>query len=46
MCALAQSLGARLWEDAPTVFLVLKITAALVYLLSRPESERGNIDHA
>lgn len=36
MVTLAQSLGARLWEDAPTVSQVGKITAALVYVLLRP----------
>jgi hypothetical protein len=36
MVTLAQSLGAQLWEDAPTVSQVEKITAALVYVLLRP----------
>jgi len=53
MATLAQSLGARLWEDAPTVFLVGKLAAALLIAASvfvqadmGPESERANIDHA
>jgi len=54
MATLAQSLGARLWEDAPTVFLVGKLAAALLiaasaalaYVLSRPACRTMFIDHA